>query len=149
MGDRGSRTPPPPDLSEVGSCVDVYWVREGVQRLFLSYYYNFFWLASLAKLSIKHRVNVWKILITSKSLLPDRHKHTPGFHERAFPCLFYLKLPDFTQFKPNIFWGSTSIPPPKKNIKCVLVERKHRGSSYLWKAIFMKAVSMAELACAE
>ena len=46
----GHPHPPPRDLSEVGSCV--CWVREGVQRLFLSYYYNFF---------LAHRVNVWKI----------------------------------------------------------------------------------------
>ena len=44
-GGPGVRTPPPPipwDLSEVGSCVHIWWVGEGVQRLFLSYSYNFF-----------------------------------------------------------------------------------------------------------
>ena len=51
-GGSGGPDTPPRDLSEVGSCVDVCWVREGVQRLFLSYYYNFF---------LAHRVNVWKI----------------------------------------------------------------------------------------
>ena len=43
-GDTGSGTPPPPpwDLSELGSCVEALWVGEGVQRLFLPYYYQFF-----------------------------------------------------------------------------------------------------------
>ena len=39
-GGGGFRTPW--DLTEVGSYVDVWWVGEGVQRLFLSCYYNFF-----------------------------------------------------------------------------------------------------------
>ena len=53
-GDRGSG-PPPRDLSEAGSCVDDLWIGEGVQRLFVSYYNNFFlvWLASLASIVIE------------------------------------------------------------------------------------------------
>ena len=48
-GGTGGQDPPPPlRLSEVGSCVDVLWVGEGVHRLFLSYYYNFF-LARFAR----------------------------------------------------------------------------------------------------
>ena len=43
------------------------------------------------------------------------HTHIPGFQERAFPCLFCLKLHDFTQFKPNILWRSTPDPPPPQN----------------------------------
>ena len=34
---------PPWDLSEVGSCVEFWWVGEGVQRLFLSYFEDFFY----------------------------------------------------------------------------------------------------------
>ena len=47
-GGPGVRTPW--DLSEVGSCVEAWWVGE---ELFLPYYYNFFRLASLASI-IKH-----------------------------------------------------------------------------------------------
>ena len=39
---------PPWDLSEVWSCVEARWVWEGVQQLFLPYYYHFF-LASFAR----------------------------------------------------------------------------------------------------
>ena len=42
-GGTGVRTPPPPwDLSEVWSCVEAWWVWEGVQQFFLPYYYHFF-----------------------------------------------------------------------------------------------------------
>ena len=47
-GYRGSGPPPPWDLSEVGSCVEAWWVGEGVQRLFLPYYFLFF-LARFAR----------------------------------------------------------------------------------------------------
>ena len=41
--DRGSRPPPPPPLRFVrgGSCVEAWWVGEGVQRLFSTYHYQF------------------------------------------------------------------------------------------------------------
>ena len=72
----GNRGPGPHyDLSEVGSGVDVWWVREGFQTLFLSYFYIFFCLASLA--SIIHKVNVWKIFITSKIKVPSSKSVPP------------------------------------------------------------------------
>ena len=47
-GGPGVRNLPPLlcDLSEVGSCVDVWWVWEGVQSLFLSYYIFSGWICS-------------------------------------------------------------------------------------------------------
>ena len=68
-GDRGSR--PPWDLSEVGSCVDVWWVGEGVQGLFLSYYYNFF-LASFARhYYTQSKCLEYLSVITSKFQVPS------------------------------------------------------------------------------
>ena len=47
----GTGGPDPPwDLSEVGSCVEAWWVGEGVQWLFCRIIINFFWLASLASI---------------------------------------------------------------------------------------------------
>ena len=114
-GGGGPDPPPPPwDFSEVGSCVDIWWVGEGVQRLFLSYFHIFFWIAPLA--SIIHIVNIWRIRITSKfkelSLLQS---YTLSL---AVPvlCLFCLKLHDFTSFKPKKILGRTPSPPPHCDI---------------------------------
>ena len=35
-----------------------------------------------------------------------------GFHESEFPCLFCLKLHDFTSFKPIFFSGGGPPDPP-------------------------------------
>ena len=93
-GGPGVRTPPPPpwDLSEVGSCVDIWWVRERVQRLFYLTFIIFFWLAPLA--SIIYSLNIWKIGITFKfkgiSLLPS-YTLSLALMNVPFPCLFCLK----------------------------------------------------------
>ena len=96
--------PPPWDLSEVGSCVDIWWVGEGVHILFYLTFIFFFWLAPLASI---HSVNIWKIRITSKfkgmSLLPS-YTLSLAFIKVPFPCLFCLKLHDFTPLKPKNFW---------------------------------------------
>ena len=113
-GGTGGPDPPPSpwDLSEVGSCVDIWWVLEGVQRLFLSYLY--FFLARSAR-QYSNIVNIWKIRITSKfkgwSLLPS-YTLSLAFMKVLYQCLFCLKLHNFIPFKPNIFWGMTSITPP-------------------------------------
>ena len=107
-GDRGSGSPPPPwDFSEVGSCVDIWWVGEGVQRLFLSYFYNFFF--------IMHSVNIWKLRITSKFKMVIRSHvmHTiAGFHESATSMFILSKTHDFTPFKPKNSGGGPPAPPP-------------------------------------
>ena len=108
-GDRGSGPPPPPlRFVRGGVLCRCLMDRRGSTMLFLS---------SLA--SIIRRVNVWKILITSKfqSLFSQIVIHTiPRFHESAFQCLLCLKLHNFTQCKPNIFWGRTSNNPPPPHL---------------------------------
>ena len=137
-GDRGSR-PPPWDLSEVGSCVEAWWVGEGVQRLFSLYYYQFF----LARFARKYYTKVLHIYILSSSIFSHPFSIFPlslmkriqltisCFHERASSYFSCLKLHDFTPFKTKIFWGRTPWPPPPRhgyNIKlpchlCACVER--------------------------
>ena len=120
----GTGGPDPPwDLSEVGSCVEVWWIGEGVQRLCLPYYCHFFWLASLASIiqtyymytyfQVQYSVlnghlfsNIPLIQIMKRIQLP-----ISCFYERAFSYFSRLKLPDFTQFKSKILWGRTPRPP--------------------------------------
>ena len=66
-GTGGPEPPPPPlsNLSEVGSCVGIWWVGKGVQRLFLSYSYFFSGSLRSPVLYIMY-INIWKILIISK-----------------------------------------------------------------------------------
>ena len=65
-----------------------------------------------------------------------------ALHMKApFPCVFCLKLHDFTQLKPKIFLGRTPDSPVQslthftklkqtpRNV--VFAWRKHRGMSYL------------------
>ena len=105
----GPGAPPPLDLSEVGSCMDFWWIWEGVLRWF--YLTLFIFVRLVSPVSNIHRVNIWKILITSKfkghgTVNPDIIQFTiPGFHESAFPLPLCLKIQDFTPYKPNIFWG--------------------------------------------
>ena len=63
----GPEPPPPPPLGFVrgGVLCRCLMGRRGDPKVVLSYYHQFFGLASLASLYVK-RVNVWKILITSK-----------------------------------------------------------------------------------
>ena len=64
-GDRGSGPPPPLwDLSEVGSCVEAWWVGEGSNSCFYLIIINFFWLASLDSILYKH---ISTCIHTSKS----------------------------------------------------------------------------------
>ena len=153
-GGRGStQDPPPRDLSEVGSCVDVRWVGEGVQMLFLSYYYNFYWLASLA-ITIE-RVNAWKIFITSKFQVPSpRSSYTRSlaFMKVHFHVYFCLKLHDVTPFKTKIFSGGEPPNPPRQSVpeithiftvlknyvECGLGGEKTLGRSYIWKVLSQK-----------
>ena len=109
----GSRPPPPLwDFSEVGSCVDIWWVWEGVRGVFfLSYFY--FFLARSARQYSKHckylkNPNHFQV----QRVIPSLVIHTiHGFMKVLFPCLFCLKLHDFTPFQPKIFLGRTPIPP--------------------------------------
>ena len=137
-GNRGSG-PPPWDLSEVGSCVEAWWVGEGIQWLFSLYYYLFFfWLASLASIIQTYYIYTYFQVQYSLwnghpfSILPLSLWKESNIHERASSYFSCLKLHDFAPFKTNIFWGRTPWPPPLPrhiyNIKlpchlCVNVER--------------------------
>ena len=135
-GDRGSR--PPWDLSEVGSCVEAWWVGEGVQRLFSRYYYQFF----LARFARQYYTNVLHIhtfkfniqssfLYITLILMKRIQLNISCFHERGSSYFSCLKLHDFTPFKTKIYWGGPPDPPPPRhgyNIKlpwhlCACVER--------------------------
>ena len=116
--------PPPLDLSEVWSCMDVWWVWEGVLRWFYLTLIIFFRLVS--PVSNIHRVNVRQILISSKikghgTVNPYIIQFTiPGFHESAFPLLFCLKVQDFTPYKPKFLLGP-SRPPYHQHIHFALL----------------------------
>ena len=108
----------------MGSCVEVWWIGEGVQRLCLPYYCHFFWLASLASLIQTYYIythfqvqcsllnghpfsNIPLIQIMKRIQLP-----ISCFYERTFSYFSRLKLHDFTPFKSKILWGRTPRPPP-------------------------------------
>ena len=114
----GTGGPDPPwDLSEVGSCVDIWWVGEGVQMLFSSYFYRFFWLAPLA--SIIHSENIWKIRITSKFEIVIRSPvmHTiAGFHESAISIFILSKNTILHHLNPQFSGGGPPAPPPHCDI---------------------------------
>ena len=62
----------------------------------------------------------------------------PGFHESAFPLLFYLKLHNFTQFKSTPIrpqWSTTHFTLLNTIMTNVLLVRVRRGHIYghLWK----------------
>ena len=63
-GTGGPEPPPPWDLSEVGSCLEAWWVGEGSNSCFYLIIINFFWLASLASILYKH---ISTCIHTSKS----------------------------------------------------------------------------------
>ena len=145
-GDRGSGPPPPPwDLTEVRSCVAAWWVHvgEGVQRLFSTYYYLFFWLASLASIIQVYVLHIYilpssifsmersSFLYTSVSLIQIMKRI-----QLPIPCFMKRhscpELHDFTPFKTHIFWERNPPPhPPTHHIiklpRChlyVCVERR-------------------------
>ena len=111
----GGPDPPPPPL-EICQRWGFVWMCAGKERGSKGYFYLIiiilFGLASLA--CIIHRVNVLKILITSKfpSNSPRSSNTHPRLSWKGISILFCLKLHDFTQFKPKYFFGSTPNPPP-------------------------------------
>ena len=86
---RGTGVRTPWDLPEVGSCVDVWWVGEGVQR-FLSYYFfdslrsPLLWNKCLKNLN---HFQVQNIIFSPRSSYKISGIHS-GFHECAFSCYF-------------------------------------------------------------
>ena len=111
----GGGVPGPLDLSEVGSCMDVWWVWEGVLRWFILLLPFFFRFVSPA--SNIHRVNILQILITSKykgkgTVNPYITQITiPDFHESAFPLLFGLKVQYLTPYKPKLILLGDPLDP--------------------------------------
>ena len=90
------------------------------------------------------------------SLLPSCTLSLALFMKVLFPCLFRLKLHDFTPFQPKIFWGRTPIPPPPCDITCTFYKAKTIISNVFYmeektrdviviKSIVCKAVSMAKI----
>ena len=89
------------------------------------------------------------------SFLPSYTLPLALFMKVLFPCLFRLKLHDFTPFQPKIFWGRTPIPP-LCDITCTFykaktiisnvfyMEEKTRDVIFI-KSIVCKAVSMAKI----
>ena len=116
-GGPGVRTPPPPwDLSEAGSCVEVWWVGEGVPRLCLPYYYHFF----LARFARQYYTNILHVYILQSSIwhgtvilfyisLIQRIKRTncPSLTvmKRYFPILFLSSLTRFYTIQAENFLG--------------------------------------------
>ena len=113
-GGTGDPEPLPPwDLSDVWSCVDIWWVGEGVQWLFLPYLIIVFFLARFARQYYTFSfINVWKIPITSmfkgSSLLPHRYIHDPWkvhFH------VYFVQNTRFYTTETNNFSGGGPRPP--------------------------------------
>ena len=116
-GDRGSGNPPPP-LRFVGDGVlcGYFMGRRGVQRLFLSYFYNFFLARSACQyytkwkyLKILNHFQVQKAV----SLLPS-YTLPLAFMKVPFPCLHVIltKITWFYTIKTKNFWGGPPDPPP-------------------------------------
>ena len=103
----------------MGSCVEVWWVGEGVQRLCLPFYCPFF-LARFARqyytniLQIKVRCSVLNGHLFSNISLVQIMKRIQlpisCFYESAFSYFIHLKLHDFTPFKPKISGGEPQSP---------------------------------------
>ena len=119
-GGTGVRTPPPSDLSEMGSCVEAWWEEEEVQRLFLPYYYHFF-SGSLRSpilynhITCKHtcKINVqyWTVILSLYMYFPN-----PNYEKNTtFMKVFFLELHDFTPFQPKYIRGKTPSPLPDKS----------------------------------
>ena len=88
-GGGGSEPPRPCDLSEVGSCVEMWWVGEGVQRLF-SLYYNQIFLDRFAR---QYYTNVLHIYILSSSIFSHPFSILPLslWKESNLPSLAFMK----------------------------------------------------------
>ena len=110
-GGTGGPDPPPPwDLSEVGSCMEVWWVREGVQRLFLSFYYNFF-LARFARqyytYKIQQRLKTPNHFQVQRFILSARSLYT-----RSLVFMFISpKITQFYSFQTKNFLGEDPQTP--------------------------------------
>ena len=138
-GGTGVRNPPPPpwDFPETGSCVEAWWVGEGVQRLFSLYYYlrspvlyKRITYIHTFKFNIQYGTVILSLYSITLILMERIQLTIPCCHERASSYFSCLKLHDFTPFKTKIFCGRTPWPPPRHiyNIKlpchlCVYVER--------------------------
>ena len=110
----GGVRPPPWDLSEVGSFVDVGWVGQGgggskscfylirnfLARSLVSYIEDLF-------LKNPNHFQVQKGTSSPSSSYAQSFVFIPGLHANAFRCLFCLKLHDYTPFKPK-----SPRPPP-------------------------------------
>ena len=120
-GDRGSGPPPPWDLSEVGSCVEAWWVHvgEGVQRLFSTYYYQIFSgsLRTPALYKCITYIHTSKFNIQYGTAILSLYFPYPNYERIQLPIPCFMKrhscpeLHNFTPFKTKVFWGRTPRPP--------------------------------------
>ena len=136
-GRTGGPDPPPPwDLSEVGSRVEVWWVGEGGPKVVFNLLLTiFFWLASLASIIQTYYIYTY-IVLPSSILSMERSSflYVPliqiiiikriqlpilCIHERTFSYFSCPELHDFTSFKTKNFWGRPPKPPHRHiyNIK--------------------------------
>ena len=118
-GDRGSG-PPPWHLSEVGSCVEVWWVGEGVQRLCLPYYCNFF----LAHFARQYYTNIYTYFQVQCSVLNGHpfsniylnYEKNPTSHLlllwKGIFIFFSSRITRFYTIQSENFLGRTPRPPP-------------------------------------
>ena len=109
---RRSASPPPRDISEVVSCVDVWWVGEGSKGCF---YLIIIFLSGSLRSPIfnicqyskcfknPNHFKVQRVISSPTSSYTRSLAFIHWFHRSAFRCLFRLKLHDFTPLKPNIF----------------------------------------------
>ena len=120
-GGPGVRTPPPPwYLSEVGSCVEAWWVGEGSNGCFYLIIINLFWLALLASILYKHisicihtsKSNVQHGTVTLSLYFPyPNHEKIPTSH----PLVAFIRghFHIYLVSKYTIFWGRIPKPPPR------------------------------------
>ena len=132
-GGGGDPDPHPWDLSEVGSCVGVRWVREGVPKVVLYYYYILSWLPSLA--SNIHGVNakkknLWVITFKFKvhdTVIPNHLTYwTYDPWLSWWKCIYRIILSKITRLYTILtkkFLGEGPRTPYKQHIlRCVIVK---------------------------
>ena len=158
-GDRGSGPPPPWDLSEVGACVEDWWVGEGIQQLFLPYYYQFFsarfarqYYTNIVLVYTYYKLNVQygTVTISLYSPYPNYDKN-PTFNPLLLGIFIFLsRITRFYTILAENFLGedpqtphpkhiynikSTMTPPPWKQtcMKIIVSKIDLNHSSARWK----------------
>ena len=116
----GTGGPDPPwDLSEVGSCVEVWWVGEGVQRLFLPYYNQFFSGSLRSPILYKHityiHTSKFNLVFSMErsSPYPNFEKNPASHPLHLWKEIFIFFLSRITRFSPLKPKKKSPDPPPR------------------------------------